>query len=73
MTDSAHSSTDNPLADSRVRLFLGLSGGITILVVAFLFIEDPMVRWLLVAVAAVDVVLTPYMLKWAAEQAENDE
>lgn len=73
MTDSIQSEEYHPFADPRVRALLGLSGGITILIVAFLFIEDQMVRWLLVGVAAVDVIVTPYMLKWVAEQAVHDE
>lgn len=73
MSDSIHSEEYHPFADSRVRTVLGLSGGIMLVVVAFLFIEDTLVRWLLVGVAAVDVVVTPYMLKWFAQQAEYDE
>jgi hypothetical protein len=73
MTERIQSEEYHPFADSRVRALLGLSGGITILIVAFLFIEEPMVRWLLVGVAAVDVIVTPYMLKWVAEQAGHDE
>lgn len=68
MSESVQADESNPFADSRVRTVIGLSGGISLILVAFLVVEDPMLRWLMVAIAAVDVVATPYMLKYMSEQ-----
>jgi predicted Co/Zn/Cd cation transporter (cation efflux family) len=63
---------DHPFANSNVRILLGLSSALIVVFVAFFFIEDTILRWLMVAVAAMDAVATPYILKLAVEDATED-
>lgn len=63
---------DHPFANSNVRILLGLSSALVIVFVAFFFIEDTLMRWLLVGIAAVDAVTTPYILKMAVENADQE-
>jgi len=62
----------HPFADRRVRSVLGLFSATMVLVVAFLFV-DGTVRWVMVGVAAIDLVATPYILGLAMDQQETDE
>jgi len=63
---------DHPFANSKVRTLLGLSSALIVVFVAFFFVEDAMLRWLMVAVAAIDAVVTPYVLKLAVENATEN-
>jgi predicted Co/Zn/Cd cation transporter (cation efflux family) len=63
---------DNPFANSNVRILLGLSSALIVVFVAFFFVDDTMLRWLMVAIAAMDAVVTPYILKMAVEDAIED-
>lgn len=63
---------DNPLADRRVRGMIGLSGGVLIAAIAVFFTEPPLM-WVLLAVAVVDVVATPYLLGRAVTQSSGTE
>lgn len=56
----------NLLADRRFRSLVGLTGGIVIAVVSFLFLEG-IAQWIGYGIAILDVVLTPYLLGKAAE------
>lgn len=67
---SENSIADSPLADSRVRAAIGLFGGLSIAVVAVLFMEGTL-RLLLLGFAVADVVVTPYILGKAVEQADD--
>jgi hypothetical protein len=69
---SEHDISQNPFADRRVRTLVGLSGGLAIGVIAVLFIEDPTVRWVMLGIAALDVVVTPYILGLVARQETGD-
>lgn len=62
----------NPLADRRVRSLMGLFSASIVVAVALLFV-DGTVRWIMLGVAAVDLVMTPYILGLAAEQSQQDE
>jgi hypothetical protein len=64
---------EHPFANKNVRLLIGLSGAVVALFVAFFFVPPGLTRWAIVGVAAVDVVVTPWILKRAAEQAEANE
>lgn len=64
---------DNLLANQNVRIAVGLMGSVTILVVAFLFIEPGPVRWALVAMAVIDAIGTPYILGLAVEHDEEEQ
>lgn len=57
---------ENPLADKRVRSLVGLLSAGTIALVALLFL-DGLIRLVVLGVAAVDAVLTPYMLGLAID------
>lgn len=64
--------SENPLADRRVRSLLGLFSATMVVVVAVLFV-DGMIRWLMLGIAALDLVMTPYILGLAVEQEQADE
>jgi hypothetical protein len=64
---------ENPFANRNVRVLVGLSGAVVALFVAFFFIPPGTVRWVIVGVAAIDAVVTPQILKRAAEQSETSE
>ena len=58
--------SENPLADRRVRSFLGISGAVIIAVVAIFFLDGP-IRYLVLGIAALDAIVTPYLLGRAIE------
>jgi hypothetical protein len=62
----------HPFANSNVRLAIGLSGAITILVVAFFFLPPGPIRWALIGMAVLDAVATPHILKMAVESNEPE-
>lgn len=64
---------EHPFANSNLRILLGLSSSLMLVFVAFVFVPGGILRWLLVAFAAVDVVLTPYMLKMVVANLEENE
>lgn len=64
---------ENPLANPNVRVMLGLMSSLTIVVVAVLFVDDTLLTGLMVAIAAVDAVVTPYVLGQAIENAEREQ
>lgn len=64
---------ENPFANPNFRMAIGLMGALSIVFVAFFAIDDPTLRWILVGVAAVDAVATPYILKLTVENAEDEE
>lgn len=64
---------ENPFANRNVRVALGLSSAAVALFVAFFFVPPGIVRWVIVGVATVDAVVTPWILKRASEQAESNE
>jgi hypothetical protein len=57
----------NPFENSLFRSMIGLTGGITVAVIAVLFFEGTM-RLLLLGIAVADTLVTPYILKRAATQ-----
>lgn len=61
---------EHPFADKRVRSLVGLSGGIVIAVVAFLYLEG-IAQWIGYGIAVLDVVITPYILGKAVEMEEQ--
>jgi hypothetical protein len=61
----------NPLADRRVRSLMGLSSGVLVAVVAVFFV-DPPITYLMLGIAVLDVIATPYILGRAMEQQESD-
>lgn len=63
---------DNPLADARVRTLIGLSGAAVVAAVAILFLEGTL-RWIVLGVAALDAIVTPYILKRAVENADGED
>ncbi|CCQ33985.1 hypothetical protein HLRTI_002011 [Halorhabdus tiamatea SARL4B] len=63
---------DNPLADARVRRLIGLSGAAVLAAVAILFLEGSL-RWIVLGVAALDAIVTPYILKQAVENDDESE
>jgi hypothetical protein len=69
---TGNSPPGNPLADRRVRTLVGFVGGLSIAVVAVLFVEPPL-TWLLLGVAVLDVLVTPYVLGRAIERQEIDD
>lgn len=62
---------DHLFANSNFRVLLGLSSALIIVAVAFLAFEG-WIRWMLVGLAAVDAVTTPYLLKMAVENADEE-
>lgn len=64
---------EHPFANSNVRVLLGLMSSLSIVIVAVLFVDDTLLTGLMVAIAAVDAVVTPYMLGWIIENAESEE
>ena len=62
---------DNPLADKRVRSLMGLSSGLIVAVVAIFFVEPPL-TYLMLGIAVLDVIATPYILGLAMEQQGED-
>jgi hypothetical protein len=65
--------SEHPFADRRVRALIGLSGSLMIAVVAVLFIDDPTLRWAMLGIAALDVIVTPYILGLVFEQSEHGD
>ena len=65
-------SQQNPLADRKIRFGLGISGAIIMAFVAFVYL-DGLARQLALIVAILDAVITPKILKRAAEQQNKDE
>lgn len=59
-------------ADRRVRALVGLSGGLAMAVVAVVAVEDPTVQWILLGGAALDAVITPYILGMVVEQDQTE-
>jgi hypothetical protein len=57
----------NPLESSLVRTLIALSGASVAAAVGVLFF-DGLLRWLIIGIAVLDVIVTPYILKMAAEQ-----
>ncbi|ERH09984.1 MAG: hypothetical protein J07HX64_01750 [halophilic archaeon J07HX64] len=62
----------HPLADRRVRGLLGLSSGSTIVIVAVLFFEDPVVQAAMLGFAVLDLIVTTYILGLLFERAETE-
>ena len=60
-------SAENPLSDKRVRSLLGLLSAGTIAMVGLLFL-DGLARIALIAFAAADAVITPYLLGLAFDE-----
>lgn len=65
-------SETNLLSKPLFRYGIGVTSAAIVLAVAFFLIEDQTVRYLLVAVAASDLLVTPWILGRAAEQADPD-
>lgn len=63
---------DTPLADPRVRTLIGLSGAALVAAVAILYLEG-IIRWIVLGVAVLDAIVTPYILKLAVENADDEE
>jgi len=63
---------EHPFANPTIRVLIGLSGALVLVFIAFFVVEDALVRWLIVGVAAVDAVATPYILKQVVENAEEE-
>ena len=63
----------HPFENPNVRILIGLSGALVLVFIAFFVVEDTLLRWLIVAIAAVDAVATPYILKLTVENAETGE
>lgn len=63
---------ENPFADRRVRSVLGLFSATMIAIVAIVFL-DGMIRWAMLAFAAFDLVMTPYMLGLVARQSDDED
>jgi len=59
-------SNANPLADKRVRSGIGLVSATTVAVIGVLVFDGP-ARWLVLGIAAMDALLTPYVLGLAAD------
>lgn len=51
----------NPLRDRRVRGLIGLSGAVVVAFVAIFFLEGT-IRWVVLGVALLDAIVTPYIL-----------
>lgn len=64
-------SQENILADRKVRFGLGISGAIILAFVALVYL-DGLARQAVLIVAILDAVITPKILKMAAEQQEED-
>ncbi|WP_136689540.1 hypothetical protein [Halorhabdus amylolytica] len=62
---------ENPLRDRRVRGLIGLSGAVVVAFVAIFFLEGT-IRWVVLGVALLDAIVTPYILGKAVENAENE-
>jgi hypothetical protein len=62
----------NPLEDSRIRSAMGLVSATMVVVVA-VFLVDGVMRWLLFGIAALDLVMTPYILGLVARQQSDEE
>lgn len=60
MSQDGDNST-NILADRRVHALIGLASGLTAALIAVLFL-DGLAFWVVLAVAVMDAVMTPYML-----------
>jgi len=59
----------SPLDIPLVRYGFGLSSAVVLTIIALLFL-DGMMRWLVLGIAALEVVVTPQILKLAAEQSD---
>lgn len=60
----------NPLESKLVRTLIALSGASIAAVVGVLFFEGLM-RWLIIGIAVLDVLVTPYILRLAVEQDQS--
>jgi len=58
--------SQNPFASRAVRYSIGVSGAVTIAVLAYLFLEGTM-QLLAYAIAAMDLLVTPLILSYAGE------
>lgn len=63
--------SETPLADRRVRGLVGLAGSALIATVAVLVFEGVLL-WLLLGIAVLDLLVTPYMLGVAVEGGRGD-
>lgn len=63
---------EHPFANPNVRILIGLSSALVLVFIAFFAVEDTLLRWLIVGIAAVDAVTTPYILKHVVENAEKE-
>ncbi|WP_132058070.1 hypothetical protein [Halorussus amylolyticus] len=61
---------DSPFENPSLRYGLGLSSAAILVVVAFTFLEGT-IRWIVLGLAVLEVVVTPRILKMAAEQADE--
>ena len=61
----------NPLADRRVRGLVGLFSSSTLLTVAVLFFDDPVIQATIFGFAVLDLVATTYILGLVFERAER--
>ncbi|WP_135664369.1 hypothetical protein [Halorhabdus rudnickae] len=62
---------ENPLRDRRVRGLIGLSGAAVVAFVAIFFLEGT-IRWVVLGVALLDAIVTPYILGKGLENEEDD-
>jgi len=62
---------ENPLRDRRVRGLIGLSGAAVVAFVAIFFLEGT-IRWVVLGVALLDAIVTPYILGKAVENEKDD-
>ncbi len=60
----------NPLESSLVRTLIALSGASVAAAVGIFFFEG-LTRWLIIGIAVLDVIVTPYILKMAVEQEQT--
>ncbi|MFD1511769.1 hypothetical protein [Halomarina rubra] len=58
----------NPLHNPVVRYGMGASSAAVLLIAAFVFVDDGTMRYLLAGLAAVELVVVPQFLKYAANQ-----
>jgi hypothetical protein len=60
--------SENPLLNPRFRYGVAAMSTLAIVIVAFLFVDDTTVRVAMLAVGVLDLLVTPRILKLAAEQ-----
>jgi hypothetical protein len=65
--------SEHPLADRRVRGLVGLFSSSTVVVVAVLFFEDPVLQAAMLGFAVLDLVATTYILGLVFERAEGGD